>query len=401
MCDVLIVGGGPAGLMAADYLSKLNYRITVVDQMPTMGRKFLMAGKSGLNLTKNEPFEKFLNNFPDRSPQLISALKNFTPNDVQTWATSLGINLFTGSTGRVFPTHMKASPLLRTWLSQLDKRGVTRRHKMTAISLNNMSLLFDTEKGQEQISAKAILFAMGGASWRRLGSDARWLNWLTNVENEKFSASNVGLKINWSNHIDKYFGEPVKAVSLRSGRVQSQGEIVITQSGIEGGGIYSLSQAIRKGEEVFLDLLPNWNEKQLIDALKKPIRKASWSNYLRKVLNLNNVKQALLREFSSDCFSKKQLSVDLKLLRIKHEGLDSIDKAISTAGGVRFDQLDHNLMISKRPGIFFAGEMLNWDAPTGGYLITAALATGLWSAKGIENSFQGVLLISLLTAGLS
>ena len=384
MCDVLIVGGGPAGLMAADYLSKLNYRITVVDQMPTMGRKFLMAGKSGLNLTKNEPFEKFLNNFPDRSPQLISALKNFTPNDVQTWATSLGINLCTGSTRRVFPTHMKASPLLRTWLSQLDKRGVTRRHKMTAISLNNMSLLFDTEKGQEQISAKAILFAMGGASWRRLGSDARWLNWLTNVENEKFSASNVGLKINWSNHIDKYFGEPVKAVSLRSGRVQSQGEIVITQSGIEGGGIYSLSQAIRKGEEVFLDLLPNWNEKQLIDALKKPIRKASWSNYLRKVLNLNNVKQALLREFSSDCFSKKQLSVDLKLLRIKHEGLDSIDKAISTAGGVRFDQLDHNLMISKRPGIFFAGEMLNWDAPTGGYLITAALATGLWSAKGIE-----------------
>ena len=384
MCDVLIVGGGPAGLMAADYLSKLNYRITIVDQMPTMGRKFLMAGKSGLNLTKNEPFEKFLNNFPDRSPQLISALKNFTPNDVQTWATSLGINLCTGSTGRGFPTHMKASPLLRTWLSQLDKRGVTRRHKMTAISLNNMSLLFDTEKGQEQISAKAILFAMGGASWRRLGSDARWLNWLTNVENEKFSASNVGLKINWSHHIDKYFGEPVKAVSLRSGRVQSQGEIVITQSGIEGGGIYSLSQAIRKGEEVFLDLLPNWNEKQLIDALKKPIRKASWSNYLRKVLNLNNVKQALLREFSSDCFSKKQLSVDLKLLRIRHEGLDSIDKAISTAGGVRFDQLDHNLMISKRPGIFFAGEMLNWDAPTGGYLITAALATGLWSAKGIE-----------------
>ena len=384
MCDVLIVGGGPAGLMAADYLSKLNYRITVVDQMPTMGRKFLMAGKSGLNLTKNEPFEKFLNNFPDRSPQLISALKNFTPNDVQTWATSLGISLFTGSTGRVFPTHMKASPLLRTWLSQLDKRGVTRRHKMTAISLNNMSLLFDTEKGQEQISAKAILFAMGGASWRRLGSDARWLNWLTNVENEKFSASNVGLKINWSNHIDKYFGQPVKAVSLRSGRIQSQGEIVITQSGIEGGGIYSLSQAIRKGEEVFLDLLPNWNEKQLIHALQKPIRKASWSNYLRKVLNLNNVKQALLREFSSDCFSKKQLSVDLKLLRIRHEGLDSIDKAISTAGGVRFDQLDHNLMISKRPGIFFAGEMLNWDAPTGGYLITAALATGLWSAKGIE-----------------
>ena len=384
MCDVLIVGGGPAGLMAADYLSKLNYRITIVDQMTTMGRKFLMAGKSGLNLTKNEPFEKFLNNFPDRSPQLISALKNFTPNDVQTWATSLGINLFTGSTGRVFPTHMKASPLLRTWLSQLDKRGVTRRHKMTAISLNNMSLLFDTEKGQEQISAKAILFSMGGASWRRLGSDARWLNWLTNVENEKFSASNVGLKINWSHYIDKYFGEPVKAVSLRSGRVQSQGEIVITQSGIEGGGIYSLSRAIRKGEEVFLDLLPNWNEKQLIDALKKPIRKASWSNYLRKVLNLNNVKQALLREFSSDCFSKKQLSVDLKLLRIRHEGLDSIDKAISTAGGVRFDQLDHNLMISKRPGIFFAGEMLNWDAPTGGYLITAALATGLWSAKGIE-----------------
>jgi len=389
MCDVLIVGGGPAGLMAADYLSKLNYSITIVDQMPTMGRKFLMAGKSGLNLTKNEPFEKFLNNFSESTPQLLSALENFTPDDVQTWATSLGINLFTGSTGRVFPTHMKASPLLRAWLSQLDKRGVTRRHKMKAISLKNMSLLFETENGEEEISAKAILFAMGGASWRRLGSDAGWLKWLTNVKNEKFSASNVGLKINWSTHVNKYFGEPVKAITLSSGKIQSKGEIVITQTGIEGGGIYSLSPAIRKGEEVFLDLLPNWNEKQLNDALQKPLTKASWSNYLRKVFKLNNVKQTLLREFSSNSFSKEQLLVELKCLRITHWGFDEIDKAISTAGGVHFDQLDHNLMLAKRPGIFFAGEMLNWDAPTGGYLITAALATGLWSAKGIEKLLSG------------
>ena len=383
MCDILIVGAGPAGLMAADYLSKLNYSITLVDQMPTMGRKFLMAGKSGLNLTKNEPFEKFLNNFSESAPQLLSALENFTPDDVQDWATSLGINLFTGSSGRVFPTHMKASPLLRAWLSQLDKRGVTRRHKMKAISLENMSLLFESENGEEEISAKAILFAMGGASWRRLGSDAEWLKWLTNVKNEKFSASNVGLKINWSTHVNKYFGEPVKAITLRSGKIKSQGEIVITQTGIEGGGIYSLSPAIRKSEEVFLDLLPNWNEKKLKDALQKSLTKASWSNYLRKVFKLNKVKQTLLREFSSNSFSKEQLLVDLKCLRITHQGFDEMDKAISTAGGVHFDQLDHNLMLSKKPGIFFAGEMLNWDAPTGGYLITAALATGLWSAKGI------------------
>jgi len=389
MCDVLIVGGGPAGLMAADYLSKLNYNITIVDQMPTMGRKFLMAGKSGLNLTKNEPFEKFLNNFSETSPQLLSALENFTPDDVQTWATSLGINLFTGSTGRVFPTHMKASPLLRAWLFQLDKRGVTRRHKMKAISLNNMSLLFKTENGEEEISAKAILFAMGGASWRRLGSDAEWLKWLTDVKSEKFCASNVGLKINWSKHLNKYFGEPVKAITLRSGKIKSQGEIVITQTGIEGGGIYSLSPAIRKGEEVFLDLLPNWNEDQLIHALQKPLTKVSWSNHLRKVFNLNKVKQTLLREFSSNSFSKEQLLSDLKSLRITHQGFEEIDKAISTAGGIHFDQLDHNLMLSKKPGIFFAGEMLNWDAPTGGYLITAALATGLWSAKGIEKLLLG------------
>ena len=389
MCDVLIVGGGPAGLMAADYLSKLNYNITIVDQMPTMGRKFLMAGKSGLNLTKNEPFEKFLNNFSETSPQLLSALENFTPDDVQTWATSLGINLFTGSTGRVFPTHMKASPLLRAWLFQLDKRGVTRRHKMKAISLNNMSLLFKTENGEEEISAKAILFAMGGASWRRLGSDAGWLKWLTDVKSEKFCASNVGLKINWSKHLNKYFGEPVKAITLRSGKIKSQGEIVITQTGIEGGGIYSLSPAIRKGEEVFLDLLPNWNEDQLIHALQKPLTKVSWSNHLRKVFNLNKVKQTLLREFSSNSFSKEQLLGDLKSLRITHQGFEEIDKAISTAGGIHFDQLDHNLMLSKKPGIFFAGEMLNWDAPTGGYLITAALATGLWSAKGIEKLLLG------------
>ena len=389
MCDVLIVGGGPAGLMAADYLSKLNYNITIVDQMPTMGRKFLMAGKSGLNLTKNEPFEKFLNNFSETSPQLLSALENFTPDDVQTWATSLGINLFTGSTGRVFPTHMKASPLLRAWLFQLDKRGVTRRHKMKAISLNNMSLLFKTENGEEEISAKAILFAMGGASWRRLGSDAGWLKWLTDVKSEKFCASNVGLKINWSTHLKKYFGEPVKAITLRSGKIKSQGEIVITQTGIEGGGIYSLSPAIRKGEEVFLDLLPNWNEDQLNHALQKPLAKISWSNHLRKVFNLNKVKQTLLREFSSNSFSKEQLLGDLKSLRITHQGFEEIDKAISTAGGIHFDQLDHNLMLSKKPGIFFAGEMLNWDAPTGGYLITAALATGLWSAKGVEKLLLG------------
>ncbi len=389
MCDVLIVGGGPAGLMAADYLSKLNYNITIVDQMPTMGRKFLMAGKSGLNLTKNEPFEKFLNNFSETSPQLLSALENFTPDDVQTWATSLGINLFTGSTGRVFPTHMKASPLLRAWLFQLDKRGVTRRHKMKAISLNNMSLLFKTENGEEEISAKAILFAMGGASWRRLGSDAGWLKWLTDVKSEKFCASNVGLKINWSKHLNKHFGEPVKAITLRSGKIKSQGEIVITQTGIEGGGIYSLSPAIRKGEEVFLDLLPNWNEDQLNHALQKPLAKISWSNHLRKVFNLNKVKQTLLREFSSNSFSKEQLLGDLKSLRITHQGFEEIDKAISTAGGIHFDQLDHNLMLSKKPGIFFAGEMLNWDAPTGGYLITAALATGLWSAKGIEKFLLG------------
>ena len=389
MFDVLIVGGGPAGLMAADYLSKLNYRITIVDQMPTMGRKFLMAGKSGLNLTKNEPVEKFFTNFSESTPQLLSALENFTPDDVQTWATSLGINLFTGSTGRVFPTQMKASPLLRAWLSRLDTRGVTRRHKMKAISLNNMSLLFDTENGKEEISAKAILFAMGGASWRRLGSDAGWLKWLTNVKNEKFSASNVGLKINWSTHVNKYFGEPVKAITLSSGKIQSKGEIVITQTGIEGGGIYSLSPAIRKGEEVFLDLLPNWNEDQLNHALQKPLTKVSWSNHLRKVFNLNKVKQTLLREFSSNSFSKAQLLVDLKSLRITHQGFEEIDKAISTAGGINFDQLDHNLMLSKKPGIFFAGEMLNWDAPTGGYLITAALATGLWSAKGVEKLLLG------------
>ena len=352
MCDVLIVGGGPAGLMAADYLSKLNYSITIVDQMPTMGRKFLMAGKSGLNLTKDESIQKFLNNFSDQSPQLIEALQNFTPNDVKTWASSLGINLFTGSTGRVFPLHMKASPLLRAWLAQLDSRGVIRRHKMEAISINQMSLLFNTDKGHEEISAKAILFAMGGASWQRLGSDAGWLKWLTNVENEKFSASNVGLKINWSSHIDKYFGEPVKAIALNAGKIQSRGEIVITQSGIEGGGIYSLSQSVRKGEDVFIDLLPNWTEKRLIDALQKPVGKISWANYLRKVLKLSNIKQALLREFSSNSFSKEQLLIDLKLLKIKHEGLDDIDKAISTAGGIRFDQLDHNLMLSKRPGIF-------------------------------------------------
>ena len=318
MCDVLIVGGGPAGLMAADYLSKLNYSITIVDQMPTMGRKFLMAGKSGLNLTKNEPIQKFLNNFSDPSPQLVNALENFTPNDVQIWASSLGINLFTGSTGRVFPFHMKASPLLRAWLAQLDSRGVKRRHKMEAISLNKMSMLFNTEKGQEEISAKAILFAMGGASWRRLGSDASWPTWFPNVENETISASHVGLKINWSYHINTYLGAPVKPIALTAGKMKTQGESVLTQSSIERGGIYALSTARRHGENALIALIHNWSEKRLIDALQKPIGNISWATYFRKVLHLSNVKQALLREFRSDSFSKEQLLIDLKILKIKH-----------------------------------------------------------------------------------
>ncbi|MEK9914976.1 MAG: TIGR03862 family flavoprotein, partial [Paracoccaceae bacterium] len=325
MEDVLIVGGGPAGLMAADYLSKLNLKITIVDQMPTMGRKFLMAGKSGLNLTKDEPLDEFLKNFSNNNPQLIDALKNFTPSDVADWANSLGIDLFTGSTGRVFPTQMKASPLLRAWLTQLDKRGVKRRHKRQAISLKNESLIFKTENGNEIIAAKSILFSMGGASWKRLGSDGNWLNWLTSVENEKFSASNVGLKIKWSPHIEKHFGQPVKAISLKAGSIKSQGEIIITETGIEGGGIYSLSPALNKGEEVFLDLLPDWSEKRLFEALQKPIGKSSWSNYLRKVFNLNAVKQSLLREFSLNSFSKEHLSINLKHLLVEHAGPDDMD----------------------------------------------------------------------------
>jgi uncharacterized flavoprotein (TIGR03862 family) len=372
----LIIGGGPAGLMSASVLSDAGVSVTIADAMPSLGRKFLMAGKSGLNLTKDEPEEVFLSAFGKVDRILETALASFGQSEVKNWATSLGQEIFTGSTGRVFPKSMKASPLLRAWLNSINARVMTR-HRW--IGWDGGSARFETAEGTVSLDADVTILALGGASWSRLGSTGKWAQYLHEAT-EDFQPSNVGFKVDWSEHMAKHFGSPVKGTLLSVGDAQSRGEWIISASGIEGGGVYGIAAAARNGAEITIDLLPDWSIDKVRNALKRPKGKMSLSNYLRKTLRLDSVKFALLSEFARPL--QGDLAPIIKGLRLNHAGPFPIDQAISTAGGLRFDALTPDLMLHDREGVFCAGEMLDWDAPTGGYLITACLATGRTAGLG-------------------
>lgn len=376
----MVIGAGPAGLMAADVLSGAGVYVTVAEAMPSVGRKFLMAGKSGLNLTKDEPVDGFQAAFGDDLPVvLVEALAAFGPGDVMDWAQGLGQPLFTGTTGRVFPEAMKASPLLRAWLARLDAQGVTLRTRWRWTGWDKEAVCFETPKGAVQQVPDITVLAMGGASWARLGADGAWAAQFQG-QTAPFAPANMGLQIAWSDHMIRHFGQPVKAVALRAGEQMSRGEVVISAKGIEGGGIYALSRPLRDGAALTLDLLPDWPLEKVQQALAKPRGKTSLSNHLRKVLRLDPVRLALLSEFGRPF--PDALAPLIKALPVRHAGPRPMDEAISTAGGLRFDALDANLMLRDRPGVFAAGEMLDWEAPTGGYLITACLATGRWAGLG-------------------
>ena len=379
---ILIVGGGPAGLMAADFASRSGVEVTLADSMPTFGRKFLMAGKSGLNLTMHEDDVTFQTRIIHNNTTIEKALEEFGPIEVIEWANSLGIKTFVGSTGRVFPTEMKASPLLRNWISRLDELGVSRQNRWKLKSISNKVATFETPQGLLNKSADGIVLALGGASWPKLGSNGDWKSLFDPAEVESFQASNCSFVVKWSMKMSKYFGQPLKSIKLSAGSQSSRGEIIISQKGIEGGGIYSLSAQLKKGEDLILDLLPDWDNDKILKLLTIPWGKSSSSNILRKRLKLEPIKQAILREFAMDVFKEPALlTKSIKSLKIPLNGTGPIKTAISTSGGVKMGSIDENFMLRGRPGIFCAGEMLDWDAPTGGYLITTCLATGRMAGK--------------------
>jgi uncharacterized flavoprotein (TIGR03862 family) len=374
----LVIGGGPAGLMAAEQLIKAGLSVTIAEAKPTLGRKFLMAGKSGLNLTMDEPVSAFLPHYYDARTHLDPMITSFGPQEVKEWTEKLGQHIFVGTSGRVFPKVMKASPLLRAWIARLLDAGVRLRTnwKLSGLSENNAQ--FQTPDGAKNIIADVVVLAMGGASWARLGSDGAWVEQFGPIT--PFQPANCAFAMDWSNHMTKFFGTPIKNITLRAGDMISRGEIIVSRNGIEGGGIYSVSRTLRTGVPLAIDLRPDWTVDRVETALSKPRGKDSQTNHLRKALKLDPIKIALMREITPQLpQDAKALAKMVKCLSIKTLEPRPMDEAISTAGGIPWIRLDAGLMLMDRPGIFCAGEMIDWEAPTGGYLITACLATGRWA----------------------
>ena len=383
--DVLVVGAGPAGLMAAEQAAQAGMRVAVAEAMPSPARKFLMAGKSGLNLTKAEKPEAFLQYF-DAISSLKPILSEFGPDEVIGFAEGLGQEVFTGSTGRVFPTRMKASPLLRAWLARLDALGVVllRRHRWVGPLTPHTQHLFETPKGKVPLTAGALILALGGASWARLGSDGAWQRAVAaaGLPIAAMQASNVGMQRAWSAHMQPFFGQPVKNVELTVAGQRSRGEFVITQSGVEGGAIYALGRMLRQTPLVQIDFTPQLSVQVLRAMISNRKPKDSLGNFLRKSVKLDATKRALLFELTRPMPRDTEgLVTAIKAAPLTLAGSRPIDEAISTAGGLSWEALTAELMLKDVPGVFCAGEMLDWDAPTGGYLITACLATGRWAGR--------------------
>lgn len=384
--DIAVIGAGPAGLAAADVAAKAGAKVVVFEAKPSPARKFLMAGKSGLNLTKDTDLQGAMDAID--CARLEPMLRTFGPEEVQDWAETLGEPLFTGSSGRVFPKAMKGSPLLRKWLRRLADSGVELRTRWRWTGWDGDALRFETPGGVRTIAANATILALGGASWSRLGSDGAWTPWLSErgVEVAPFRPANMGFDVAWSEHfISRFSGMPVKPVALAVGEHRVQGEFVVTRHGIEGSAVYAISAALRDAlalghDELTLDLMPGRQTTDIAEKLSRPRGKASFSNHLRKALGLTGVRAGLLRELGGalpqepDALAALIKSLPLPVLRPR-----PIDEAISVAGGVSWGSVDDNLMLRALPGTYVAGEMLDWEAPTGGYLLTACLATGRWA----------------------
>jgi uncharacterized flavoprotein (TIGR03862 family) len=396
--NVAVIGAGPAGLMAAEVLAQGGAHVTVYDAMPSAGRKLLMAGRGGLNLTHSEALPQFLARYREAIPHLKASIEAFPPQALRDWSEALGQETFVGSSGRVFPKAFKASPLLRTWLRRLDSMGVRMalRHCWTGWDEQGR-LRFQTRDGPQFVEASATVLALGGASWPRLGSDGAWAETLVakGVKVLRFRSANCGFTVVWSDIFrNRFEGQPLKGVALSFGAHNVRGEAIVTRTGIEGGAIYALSAELREAIDesgratLHIALRPNLDMKDLIAKISGPKGKQSLSNFLRKAVSLSPVAIGLLQEAAkaSDASLASMSSVDLANLinavPIELTGVAPIARAISTAGGIAFDELDDDFMLHRLPGVFAAGEMLDWEAPTGGYLLQASFATGAAAGRG-------------------
>jgi len=398
--QVAVIGGGPAGLMAAEALSRAGVQVDVYDAMPSLGRKFLLAGIGGLNITHSEAYDTFCTRYGDRRPQLRALLDRLPPSALRSWVHGLGIDTFIGSSGRVFPMQMKAAPLLRTWLHRLRSAGVRLhvRHRWVGWNADG-ALRLVNPGGEILIKPQATVLALGGASWPQLGSDGAWAPWLLarGVEIAPLQSANCGFEVAWSSYLrDKFAGAPLKSVTMtftdmRGHTEQRQGEMVISAHGVEGSLIYAFSGRMREylnahGSATFtLDLAPGRDVERVLAEVSHPRGSRSVSSHLKSRVGMTGVKIALLHEaLSKEQFADAAtLAATIKALPITVRGTRPIAEAISTAGGVCFDSLDQNLMLTALPGVFIAGEMLDWEAPTGGYLLTACFAGGRVAGEGV------------------
>ena len=377
---VAIIGSGPAGLMAAEALSAQGVQVDIYERMPSPARKFLMAGRGGLNLTHSEPFERFIGRYGKKATQLRPALEAFPPSALRAWADGLEADTFAGSSGRVFPKAMKASPLLRAWLARLETQGVKlhTRAEWQGWDGNGRPLV----NGQA-VAADVTVLALGGASWPRLGSDGGWVDTLANkgVKIAPLKAANAGFQVAWSAHFrDRFGGEPLKTVALRFADREAKGEVMLTRYGVEGGAIYALSGPLRDAiardghADLVIDLKPEFDAAQVENRMKRASPKDSRSNRLRKALNLSPAAIALMSETGSD---------DAKSVAVRLTAMQGLERAISTAGGISFDAVTPDFELQALPGVYAIGEMLDWEAPTGGYLLQACFATAIWAARAI------------------
>ena len=382
----MVIGAGPAGLMAAERLAGDGYAVTIYEGMPSAGRKLLMAGKSGLNITHSEDLETFLTRYGTSRARLEPHLRKFGPDQIREWCAGLGLETFVGSSGRVFPTAMKASPLLRAWLRRLDDLGCTIHYRHYWTGWNDADqAVFKTPDGEITATADITILALGGGSWKRLGSDGKWMEILLNagIKCNPFKPANCGFELNWTDHlIDKCAGSPVKAVTLTCGDQTVRGEFVISKTGIEGSAVYAISATLRDQwletgvGTLTLDLCPDRTLGDVTNRLSKPRGKNSLGNHLRKTLGLDATKTALIFEVTprETLNDPTALATAIKNLKLQIKKPRPLDEAISTAGGVAWEELDDNFQLINRPGTYCLGEMVDWEAPTGGYLLSGCLA---------------------------
>lgn len=385
---IAIIGAGPAGLMAAEVLSQWDYDVHVYEQKPSAARKFLMAGKTGLNISHAEPLEQFIQRY-DQAEWLADWIRRWDATWIQNWMQGLGIESYVGSSGRIFPVEMKAAPLLRAWLKRLTEQGIQfhYRHACLGIQANTVKIQDLVQQREFSEDFDAIVLACGAVSWPQLGSDGQWQQWLAADLLNPFQASNAGIEREWSTFMQAVFGQPLKrVVAWVDVKEKSQGDIVITHYGLESGLIYKLGRALRQQSEMqlMLDLLPELSHAQLVQKLQ-PSKKQSLSNLWRKA-GLDAAKASLVRELipKADWHDPEKLAQQIKQLRIELKGFRPIEEAISCAGGVKREVLTAHLQLQQQPQIFCCGEMLDWDAPTGGYLLTACFATGRAAGEGVH-----------------